>query len=179
MENVFQKKSNGIIDINKSIAVETDGEWQILIKAVDKAGNESGEKLVEVHKDTVPPTVDTPIVENITEHGLRIRVSAGDETSKVAKYEYYINGSKHGENATGIYEATGLTAKENYTITVKVYDNAGLSKESNSIPAVTKGLLQAPSITPSGQTQNGYYKGTRKLYNTRRRNIYNNSVDRR
>ena len=83
MENVFQKKSNGIIDINKSIAVETDGEWQILIKAVDKAGNESGEKLVEVHKDTVPPTVDTPIVENITEHGLRIRVSAGEDRKSV------------------------------------------------------------------------------------------------
>ena len=98
MENILQKKSNGIIDIQKTIPIETDGEWKVIIKAVDEAGNESGEKMVEVHKDTVKPEVDTPVITNKTASGFRIEVSAGDETSGVARYEYYINNVKHTEN---------------------------------------------------------------------------------
>ena len=64
MDNVLQKKSNGIIPIERSIPVETDGEWKVIIKAVDEAGNESAEKLVEVHKDTEKPSIDRPSIEN-------------------------------------------------------------------------------------------------------------------
>ena len=160
MNNVLQKRSNGVIPIERNIVIETDGEWKVLVKAVDKAGNESGEKLVEVHKDTVPPRVDTPEISNITGRGFRITVSAGDTTSQVARYEYYINGSKHGENAEGIYEVSGLKPNTSYIVSVKVYDYAGLSSTSNNKPTVTGLGLQAPSINPTGQAQNGYYKGT-------------------
>ena len=160
MSNLLQKKSNTIIPIERKIPIETDGEWKVIIKAVDKAGNESGEKLVEVYKDTVPPRVDTPEISNITGRGFRITVSAGDATSQVVKYEYYINGNKHGENNTGIYEVSGLKPNTNYTVSVKVYDNAGLSSLSNNKPTVTGLGLQAPTIDLSGTNQNGYYKGT-------------------
>ena len=43
-------------------------------------GFESEEKLVEVHKDTEIPRIDTPIIENITARGFIIRVSAGAVT---------------------------------------------------------------------------------------------------
>ena len=98
MNNVLQKKSNGIIDIEKTIPIETDGEWKVIIKVVDEAGNESEEKMVGVHKDTGLPTVETPVITNKTASGFRIEVSAGDETSGVAKYEYYINNTKYDEN---------------------------------------------------------------------------------
>ena len=160
MNNVLQKTSNGVIPISRNIQVETDGEWKILVKVQDKAGNISGEKLVEIHKDTEIPRIDTPIIENITARGFRIRVSAGDVTSGVARFEYYINGTKHGENEEGIYEVSGLSPNTNYAVEVKVYDNAGLSNTSNSIPIVTNIGLQAPRIDPTGTIQNGYYKGT-------------------
>lgn len=78
MQNVLQKKSDGIVKITTPITIETDGMWKISIIAVDKAGNTSSPKLVEVYKDTVKPTVGTPVVENIQERSFRIRVSAGD-----------------------------------------------------------------------------------------------------
>ncbi|MCI8519638.1 MAG: hypothetical protein HFJ51_06275, partial [Clostridia bacterium] len=135
--------------------------WKIAITAVDKAGNTSSPKLVEVYKDTVKPTVGAPVVENILERSFRIRVSAGDETSKVARYEYWINGSKYGENNAGVYDAnTGLNPNGTYSIVVKVYDNAGLSQDSIATPVVTKGELLKPRVTPSGSTRNGYYINT-------------------
>ena len=158
MDNILQKKSNGIIDINRKIPVETDGEWKVIIKAIDEAGNESGEKLVEVHKDTEKPSIDRPSIENKTGTGFTITASAGDETSKIARFEYYINGAKHGENKTGIYNVTGLSPNTAYTVEVKVFDNAGLSKMSNSVPVLTESTLEAPSITPAGANTNGYYK---------------------
>ncbi|MCI8519124.1 MAG: hypothetical protein HFJ51_03345, partial [Clostridia bacterium] len=160
MENVLQKKSSGIIKIDTPIPVETDGMWKVAITAVDKAGNTSSPKLVEVYKDTVKPTVGDPIIENVQERSFKIRISAGDETSKVARYEYWINGSKHGENAVGMYEVTtGLTPNGDYIVAVRVYDNAGLMKESNSMPISTKGELLKPNANISGDTRNGYYVG--------------------
>ena len=61
---------------------------------------------------------------------------------------------------TGVCNVTGLTPNTSYTVAVKVYDNAGLSKMSNNRPAVTEGKLQAPNIIPTGETTNGYYKNT-------------------
>ena len=160
LQNVLQKKSDGIVKINTPITIETDGMWKIAITAVDKAGNTSSPKLVEVYKDTVKPTVGAPVVENILERSFRIRVSAGDETSGVARYEYWINGSKHGENNTGVYDAnTGLNPNGTYSIVVKVYDNAGLSQDSIATPVVTKGELLKPNANISGDTRNGYYVG--------------------
>ena len=60
----------------------------------------------------------------------------------------------------GVCNVTGKTPNTSYTVSVKVYDNAGLSKMSNSTPAVTDGKMQPPTITPTGTTNNGYYKDT-------------------
>jgi hypothetical protein len=51
----------------------------------------------------------------------------------------------------------GLIPNKTYQVYVKVFDNAGLSNTSASIPAITKGELLKPSITPS--TLNAYYTG--------------------
>ena len=53
---------------------------------------------------------------------------------------------------------TGLSPNTAYTVEVKVFDNAGLSKMSNSVPVLTESTLEAPSITPAGANTNGYYK---------------------
>ena len=75
------------------------------------AGNKSASFSIEIHKDSIAPRVDTPQISNITETGIKISVSAGDDTSKVARYEYYLNGTKAGENKTGIYDASRTNPK--------------------------------------------------------------------
>ncbi|MCI8621963.1 MAG: hypothetical protein HFJ50_10095, partial [Clostridia bacterium] len=75
------------------------------------AGNKSASFSIEIHKDSIMPRVDTPQISNITETGIKISVSAGDDTSKVARYEYYLNGTKAGENKTGIYDASRTNPK--------------------------------------------------------------------
>jgi len=45
--------------------------------------------------------IDNVQISDEAETSFRITAIATDETSKIAKYEYYINGTKHGENTTG------------------------------------------------------------------------------
>lgn len=51
----------------------------------------------------------------------------------------------------------GLTPNKTYQVYVKIFDRAGLSNTSGTIPAITKGELLTPRITPS--SLNAYYTG--------------------
>lgn len=146
------------IDIGRVIPIETDGKWKIEITAYDKAGNASAPFVTNIYKDTQKPSISTPSITEETETSFRITVSGRDETSKVAKFEYYIDGTKYDENKEGtIVVNRNITPNKTYTVTVKVIDNAGWSEESGSISAITKGELKPPSIIPA--TFNQYYNG--------------------
>ena len=137
-----------------------DGIYVFHITANDKAGNESTTKVVEVRRDTVPPTVGTPQITDITETGFQLTISAGDETSGIAYYEYYINGAEVYQSTDGTWQATGLNPNQSYNITVKVFDRAGLSSNaSNNTPVITKGELLKPgiSIASGNMGQNNWY----------------------
>lgn len=146
--------------LDRTIPLEDDGTWKIKIKAHDEAGNVSAELVTEVNKDTVKPSIQNIRITDEAETSFRITVTASDDTSRIAKYEYYINGSKAGENTNGTFLASNLTPKQTHTVVVKVYDNAGLSTESTQTTATTKGELLTPNIEVSGTTRNGYYIGT-------------------
>ena len=105
------KGSTKIQKLETKIPLIDEGEYKILITAEDMAGNKSTSFPIEIHKDSIAPRVDTPVITNITETGMRVSVSAGDDISKVAKYEYYLNGTKAGENKTGIYDASRTNPK--------------------------------------------------------------------
>lgn len=91
---------------------------------------------------------------DITEKGFTVSVSYGDDTSKVAYLEYYLNGALTETKTTGIWTPTELEANTEYNITVKSYDNAGnISKESMVTPVKTKSLEE----TISASTEIGKY----------------------
>ncbi|MCI8620783.1 MAG: fibronectin type III domain-containing protein, partial [Clostridia bacterium] len=150
------KGSTKIQKLETKIPLTGEGEYKIRITAEDMAGNKSASFSIEIHKDSIMPRVDTPQISNITETGIKISVSAGDDTSKVAKYEYYLNGSNKGTSTNGQIDITGLTPNTSYSVTVKVYDNANnVNDKANAVPITTKGQLLPPRITPS--TLNQYY----------------------
>ncbi|MCI8397543.1 MAG: hypothetical protein HFJ52_08065, partial [Clostridia bacterium] len=145
--------------IRTSEIAKEDGIYQLHITAEDKAGNESTTKVVTLQKDTKVPTIGIPQITEITETGFQLTISAGDETSGIAYYEYYINNTKIETLTEGIWTPNNLQPNSINNIKVIVYDNAGNKQESITTPVTTKGELRAPNIQISGDTRNGYYIG--------------------
>ena len=147
-------------DMNKKITITQDGKYKIYIQAIDQAGNKSATRTIEVHKDSTVPTVGAVRIENVTETGCTVSVSAGDETSGIKQYEYIFNGKVLATKTTNTVNITGLIPNQTYNVVVRVTDNAGNPKESVATTATTKGELLAPNVSISGTTRNGYYIGT-------------------
>ena len=122
-----------------------DGIYKVKLQAIDQAGNKSAEKEELIKKDTKAPTVETPNITNITAKGFSLTVSAGDTTSGVAYYEYYLNGALAETKNEGVWAPNNLNTDTSYNIVVKVYDNAGWSQDSDSVPVTT--INQVPTIT--------------------------------
>ncbi|MCI8396508.1 MAG: hypothetical protein HFJ52_02175, partial [Clostridia bacterium] len=136
-----------------------DGIYQLHITAEDKAGNESTTKVVTLQKDTKVQIIGIPQRTVITETGFKLTISAGDETSGIAFYEYYINNTKIETLTEGIWTPNNLQPNSINNVKVIVYDNAGNSATSINTPVTTKGELKAPNIQISGDIRNGYYIG--------------------
>ncbi|MCI8396290.1 MAG: hypothetical protein HFJ52_00950 [Clostridia bacterium] len=154
-----------IKDIEKAITTRDidngkDGIYILHIKAIDEAGNTSSTQVIELRKDTTPPLVEVPQITNVTETGFQLTVSAGDTTSGIAYYEYYINNAKIETRDQGTWIPNNLSPNSINNVKVIVYDNAGNSKASINTPVTTKGELKAPNIQVNGTTRNGYYIGT-------------------
>ncbi len=131
-------------DINKKISITNDGKYKVYIRAIDQAGNKSEERKIEINKDSTPPTVGIPRIDNITGTSFRINVSAGDDTSGIASYEYKINGTTKNVPNANTVTITGLTGKQTYNVEVIVKDNAGNIKTvettattANTPPTIT------------------------------------------
>lgn len=145
-------------DITKAIKTSQinngeDGIYKIKAKTKDKAGNLSEEKTIIIKKDTQKPTVGAPAITNVTTNSFKVTVSAGDDTSKVAYFEYYLNGTLTETSNEGLWEPTNLLSNTTYSVTVKVYDNAGLWKESSTSTEKTNNVIrQKPRVTSSNGT---------------------------
>ncbi|HOP95119.1 MAG TPA: Ig-like domain-containing protein [Dictyoglomaceae bacterium] len=104
-----------------------------------------------VPKDTTPPSVSiTSPLNNATVSGsVDIIASATDDVG-VSKVEFYIDGTKVGEDSQAPYEYSWNTDSLQYgsthSIKAKAYDNAGNTGESQ-IVTVTIGDTQAPQVT--------------------------------
>ncbi|HPU43770.1 MAG TPA: Ig-like domain-containing protein, partial [Dictyoglomaceae bacterium] len=104
-----------------------------------------------VPKDTTPPSVSiTSPLNNATVSGsVDIIASATDDVG-VSKVEFYIDGTKVGEDTQSPYvyswNTDSLQYGSTHGIKAKAYDNAGNTGESQ-IVTVTIGDTQAPQIT--------------------------------
>lgn len=130
-----------VSDVNKTIKVETDGEYVINIRGIDKAGNKSELPVVlNVKKDTSPPEIGTPVLDSnsITDKEFTISIAAKDKASGIDKYEFYVNGNLFVTKEIGVCNINNLQPDTAYEVYVVVYDNVGLSEKSMYISAITK-----------------------------------------
>ncbi len=110
-----------------------NGIYSITAKAYDEAGN-TADSAVSVNvtggaTDTQPPTVNvTSPTNGATVNGILVlAASASDVGTGVLKVEFYINGSKVGEDTTNPYEInwdTSAVTDGNYSISAKAIDGA-------------------------------------------------------
>jgi len=115
------------------IVIINDGEHVIEYYSVDNAGNEEDVKgPYEFKIDQTPPTID------LTAEGSggtwTLIADVDDETSGVAKVEFYVNDEFLGEVTEAPYEWTYDNASSGDTALAIVYDNAGNSKLSGPPP---------------------------------------------
>ena len=131
-----------LIGNKQKITFETDGTFTIIIKAIDRAGNISNAYSLTVYKDSTEPNEFMPNISNITNNSFTISAYTTDDTSGIAKYEYYVNNDKKYEGTENTYTVTGLSKNQTYGVYVLAYDNAGNIRSSQSSSAYTSESMQ-------------------------------------
>jgi murein DD-endopeptidase MepM/ murein hydrolase activator NlpD len=144
----------------------------IQAKAYDNAGNVGESPVITVtigdpnapevtitnphNGDTVSGTVT--IQAQVTERSTKTKAPSG-----ISKVEFYIDGSKVGEDTSSPYEYSWntdtLTFGSTHTIQAKAYDNAGNVGES-SVVTVTIGDPNAPQVVITNPTSGATVSGT-------------------
>ena len=122
------------------IKLERDGQYKIEIELEDIAGNKSAKREIEIKRDTKAPTLQEAKADPVTigTDSFKIVAAAGDDTSDISHYDFYINGKAVKTNSkSATYTATGLTKGTEYNAQVIVTDNAGLQTKSVNIPVTT------------------------------------------
>ena len=127
--NGVKKNSDVIVGTTYNVTgVTRNVPYTVTVRAVDSSGNEStastGINVTPV--DVTPPTAPTGLAttsKNFTAFGLTW--TASTDNVEVAKYNIYVNGTKHGESATTTYNVTGVTQGNTYTVVVKAVDLDG------------------------------------------------------
>ena len=130
------------------IFVTEDGEYTLYYYSVDKVGNEETVKgPFDFDIDQTVPTI------NLTwdEENSKLVADVDDETSGVAKVEFYVNGEYVGEATTSPYEWEVTNPRTGDTGQAIVYDNAGNQAISGEIDAVSQSQPQSSSSTPVQQ----------------------------
>lgn len=154
------KELTYVEDENRTIKVETDGEYVIKITGMDRAGNKSEMPAVlTVKKDTTPPEIGQPILDNnsITDTEFTVSIAAKDKCSGIDRYEFYVNGKLFDTKNTGVCKINKLQAQTEYEVYVIVYDKAGWSEQSMYISAITKndGYANGGNNENNGDGNNG------------------------
>ena len=126
-----------------SILVIEDGEHNITYYSVDKVGNREDNKSVTFKIDQTVPTIDlTAEKTGLIKWLLTAMVS--DETSGVAKVEFYLAGEYLGEVTEEPYEWECSGKGPAQAI---VYDNAGNDAVSEEVDVVSQSQSQSSSST--------------------------------
>ena len=109
-----EKTANSIYDEEASIANLTA-----------YLNEQLGESEILPPEDTEPPVITSFVETEVTANSITVSVAATDNSNGALKYEYR-KGSEAFTEGGATYQFTGLTAETQYTLEVKVTDEAGL-----------------------------------------------------
>ena len=124
--------------------ITEDDEYTLEFYSVDYAGNEETVKYVNFKIDQTAPTIELTVEKT----GLMkwvLTETVSDETSGVAKVEFYLDGELLGEVTEAPYEWECTKKGTAYAI---AYDNAGNEAISDPVPvSVNQNQIQSSSST--------------------------------
>jgi len=138
--------------------VGTDGTHMVEYNSTDNAGNTESTKSVDFKIDQTLPTIEL----TWDEENLKLIADVYDETSGVARVEFYVNSEYIGEVTEPPYELTLPNLKMGDKIQAIVYDKAGneaitfpvpSTRVFGIIPLTGSKIVEKPSmLTYSGDT---------------------------
>jgi len=153
--NIVAEDNNGIKSItdpdgNKQNAgsltytATENGEYKFIIE--DTVGNVTEYTVNITNVDNTPPRSFWISVDNITIEGFTITgATTTDTESGIAKYEYFVDGVDYGSAII-----TGLELGKTYNVYVRVTDNAGNTRDSNTIKAGPEITWSQEGVTVTG-----------------------------
>ena len=94
----------------------------------------------DIPEDTEPPEITSFTETEVTANSITVSTIATDNSGGALKYEYRKGSEAFTEGGT-TYQFTGLTADTQYTLEVKVTDEAGLSDTETITVTTDKGIL--------------------------------------
>ena len=122
-ENKSSKKCDWKETQEKSIEIAETGKWNVFFKGKYKNGKYSFvSNKEEVLIDNISPMIDS-ITKSVTANSFNINVKASDKDSGIKNY-YYKIGNKDYVEVKNSFIIKNLEENTEYTITVKVFDNA-------------------------------------------------------
>lgn len=113
------------ITSGETFKITTDGEFTITAYTYDLAGNKSEAGTLVVKKDATLPINIQVSSTDLVNNQYTISVTATDDTSGVAVYEYYINDELKATTNQNTYTFTNNVSVKTYRAYVKVKDTAG------------------------------------------------------
>jgi len=127
------------------IHVTEDGDHTIEYYSVDKVGNREDDKSATFKIDQTVPTIELTWIKD----DKKLVADVYDETSGVARVEFYVNNECIGEATESPYVLVVANPRRGDIGRAIVYDNAGNDKMSEEIDAVPQGTSQSQNTSPT------------------------------
>ena len=146
-------------DWTTPVKVTSDGSTTVSYYLKNSSGQITGEKRIEVKRDTVVPVIGSVTVSNATNDSAVVTVTASDATSGISAYALV---SSDGvavtitDNGNGVFHVTGMLVNKVYGFTAAVTDAAGLvSSDSASVNTSMTDLSNADVASTGDYVYNG------------------------
>jgi hypothetical protein len=155
--------------------VTGDAVHTLYYYSVDKVGNREENNSVALKIDKTVPMINLTVEKTGLSKWL-LTAGVSDETSGIAKVEFYLNSELVGEATESPYE---WTVSKQGTAQAIVYDNAGNSKMSGTIPVSVDLDLNSQSATNNqvvsgGQSQSSLVGGqSQSICSTLQQRLFN------
>ncbi len=141
-------------DWTAPVMVTSDGTTTVSYYLKNSSGQITGEKRIEVKRDTVVPVIGSVTVSNVTNDSAVVTVTASDATSGISAYTLVSHDGAAvtiTDNGNGVFRVTGMLANTEYGFTATVTDAAGLAASSDSVSVNTSMIdLSDADVTITG-----------------------------